>query len=601
MENITFDLPKNQSKVIKVIGVGGGGSNAVNHMYKQGIEEVDFVICNTDLQALENSPVPTKIQLGIELTHGLGAGSNPEVGQKAALESIEEIEAVLDKDTKMVFITAGMGGGTGTGAAPVIAQLAKDKGILTVGIVTIPFQFEGKKRLEQALKGVENMRANVDSLIVINNNKLREVYGNLGFKSGFSKADEILATASKGIAELITNHYTLNVDLEDVRTALSNSGTAIMGSAVAEGENRAKDVVTAALASPLLNDNKIHGARHVLLLIVSGSAEITVDEIGEINDYVQNEAGHNADIMMGVGENLELGEGVAVTIIATGFKAEQQKEILNIGGEPNKIIHTLGNEQKVVQDFSQPQAIQQMAPSPDQPLNPNNVFRQQERIVHQLEVNSQTKKEVTTTNIVDVNMIEVVEPEFVIEKVTTPVQTAVEFTFDIKEQQQVFEQEQTTEQQEQTAVVEQKITTSAPERIVYNLNDFVDEGEGVKKTKKQEPEEAEDGIKMEVRTEKTISTQQTNQTVIAEQSPIENSIEEVLKNRAEERKQKMKDFNYKFNNNISQINELEKEPAYKRMGVDLDLFADEQISRYSVGNSNEPLRSNNSFLHDNVD
>ena len=267
-DTISFDLPKNNSNVIKVIGVGGGGGNAINYMCKQGIKGVDFIICNTDSQALNNSPVPVKIQLGVNLTEGLGAGANPEVGRQAAQESQAEIEQILDSNTKMVFITAGMGGGTGTGAAPVIAEYAKSKNILTVGIVTMPFQFEGKVRMEQAMIGIEKLRKQVDSLIVINNNKLREVYGNLGFKSGFAKADEVLATASRGIAEVITNHYSLNIDLRDARTVLADSGTAIMGSSTASGENRAKDAVMAALDSPLLNDNKISGAKNVLLLIV---------------------------------------------------------------------------------------------------------------------------------------------------------------------------------------------------------------------------------------------------------------------------------------------------------------------------------------------
>lgn len=349
--SISFDLPKNQSNVIKVIGVGGGGSNAINHMFKQGIKGVDFIVCNTDSQALAVSSVPNKIQLGVNLTEGLGAGANPEVGQQSAIESIAEIEKMLDINTKMVFITAGMGGGTGTGAAPVIAQLAKERDILTVGIVTIPFQFEGKVRQEQALLGVERLRKQVDSLIVINNNKLREVYGNLGFKAGFSKADEVLATASRGIAEVITHHYTQNIDLKDAKTVLSNSGTAIMGSASASGENRAKEAIVSALDSPLLNDNKITGAKNVLLLIVSGTNEITIDEIGEINDHIQVEAGHNANIIMGVGEDESLGDSVAVTIIATGFNVEQQNEIVNTA--PEKIIHTLGDEQKLTHNLTQ--------------------------------------------------------------------------------------------------------------------------------------------------------------------------------------------------------------------------------------------------------
>ena len=268
--NFNFDLPKNRSNVIKVIGIGGGGGNAINHMFQQGIMGVDFVICNTDAQALEKSAVPIKIQLGASLTEGLGAGANPDVGKKAAQESLDDITTLLSTQTKMVFITAGMGGGTGTGAAPIIAKMAKEMDILTVGIVTMPFQFEGKIRLEQAQRGLEELKSSVDSLIVINNNKLREVYGNLGFKAGFSKADEVLATAARGIAEVITHHYTQNIDLKDAKTVLSNSGSAIMGSATAEGENRAQESIVKALDSPLLNDNKITGCKNVLLLIVSG-------------------------------------------------------------------------------------------------------------------------------------------------------------------------------------------------------------------------------------------------------------------------------------------------------------------------------------------
>ena len=347
---LPFDLPKNKSNVIKVIGVGGGGSNAINHMFEQGIKGVDFVICNTDAQALDNSPIPNKIQLGVSLTEGLGAGANPEVGEQAALESYDDIKSMLGSNTKMVFVTAGMGGGTGTGAAPIIAKMAKELDILTVGIVTVPFQFEGRMRNEQAQIGVEKLRDEVDSLIVINNNKLREVYGNLGFKAGFSKADEVLATASRGIAEVITHHYTQNIDLRDAKTVLSNSGTAIMGSASASGNERAHTAISKALDSPLLNDNKITGAKNVLLLIVSGIKEITLDEIGEINEYIQAEAGYGANVIMGVGEDESLDESISVTVIATGFNAEQQDSIVNT--EAKKIIHTLGNEQSMQQNLS---------------------------------------------------------------------------------------------------------------------------------------------------------------------------------------------------------------------------------------------------------
>ncbi len=342
MDDLTFDMPKSQSSIIKVIGVGGGGSNAVNHMKRQGIHGVDFIVCNTDAQALSHSPVENKIQLGASLTEGLGAGANPEVGERAALESYEVIQHMLESNTKMVFITAGMGGGTGTGAAPIIAQAAKEMGILTVGIVTAPFGFEGNLRLKQAETGIESLKKQVDSLIVINNDKLREIYGNLGYKSGFSKADEVLATAAKGIAEVITNHYNMNIDLNDARKVLEDSGTAIMGSAVARGENRAQQAVQEALDSPLLNDNHIQGAKHVLLLIVSGpnEHEITFDEIGEINDYIQSQAGNQVDIIMGMGEDISLDDGVQVTIIATGFSANNPVGDIR-PAEPERIVRHL--------------------------------------------------------------------------------------------------------------------------------------------------------------------------------------------------------------------------------------------------------------------
>ena len=330
MENIntpgfSFDLPKGNSSIIKVIGVGGGGNNALKHMYEKGIHGVDLVICNTDTQTLDNNPVANKVQLGVTITEGLGAGADPEVGEKAAIESIEDIKAAMGQNTKMVFITAGMGGGTGTGAAPVIAKVAKDMGILTVGIVTIPFGFEGKRRLEQADIGLEKLRNNVDSLIVINNDKLRQQFGNLGFKSGFSKADEVLTNAAKGMAEVITGYFDVNIDFRDAKSVLANSGTALMSNGVASGENKAEDAVKKALDSPLLNDNKITGAKNVLLLIRSGSEEVTMDEIGVIMDHIQKEAGNTADIIFGVGTDEELGDSVSVLVIATGFAKDHQK------------------------------------------------------------------------------------------------------------------------------------------------------------------------------------------------------------------------------------------------------------------------------------
>jgi cell division protein FtsZ len=338
-----FDIPKENNSIIKVIGVGGGGSNAVNHMYNQGIKGVDFIVCNTDRQALDISPVPYKIQLGPSLTEGLGAGSIPEIGKNAAIENIEDIRELLSKNTKMVFVTAGMGGGTGTGAAPVIAQVARELGILTVGIVTIPFNFEGKKRRQQAEDGLEGMRANVDTLLVINNERLREISGNLSLTNAFSQADDVVNTAAKGIAEVISVTGNINVDFKDVNTVMRDSGHAIMGSASAEGENRAIRCVQDALNSPLLNDNNIEGAKYVLLNITFGDKEVTMDEISEITDYIQEEAGSTADVIWGYGPGEDLGEKLCVTIIATGFNTQP---ITGLEKAPEKKVTVLEDNVK---------------------------------------------------------------------------------------------------------------------------------------------------------------------------------------------------------------------------------------------------------------
>jgi cell division protein FtsZ len=648
--SISFDLPKNQSNVIKVIGVGGGGSNAINHMFKQGIKGVDFIVCNTDSQALQNSPVPNKIQLGVHLTEGLGAGANPEVGQQSAIESISDIEKMLDVNTKMVFITAGMGGGTGTGAAPVIAQLAKERDILTVGIVTIPFQFEGKVRQDQAMIGVEKLRKQVDSLIVINNNKLREVYGNLGFKAGFSKADEVLATASRGIAEVITHHYTQNIDLKDAKTVLSDSGTAIMGSALAIGENRAKEAIIAALDSPLLNDNKISGAKNVLLLIVSGTSEITIDEIGEINDHIQAEAGFNANIIMGVGEDDTLGDSIAVTIIATGFNLEQQSEIVNT--EPKKIIHSLEGEQKVEQDLTPNKVVSAFDFEVDAPTATGN----DEKIVFDLIEEETPVAEVTSAapsafemdlvptseflKNIDVTF-EIVSPingfdtDFFVTpeakeiKVTEPVfvakQEQASFTFDLP----VPKAEDVKEDEIRFSLEDiNEITVNQPVQVVpmtelnetgivkYSLeeymeleNDLLNSQPVAQKVEEQIAPEL--NITMEVKNEPlavptpVAASPYTPPTQYDDVLPTEMTIEESLKMRADDRRRKMKEFNYKFHNNTTKIDELEKVPAYKRSGTDISGTAQQNSnSRLSLGtdsNDDPQLRSNNSFLHDNVD
>jgi len=335
-ELIEFDLPVSGTKIIKVIGVGGGGGNAVNHMYRQGIKDVDFAVCNTDAQALMSSPVPFKVQLGSALTEGRGAGNKPGIGRESAIENLEEIENLLDGNTKMVFITAGMGGGTGTGAAPVIAQVARDRKILTIGIVSIPFRNEGRLRIQQAIEGIREMENHVDSLLVINNERIREIYGDFPISKAFSKADDVLAIAAKGIAEIITCPGFINVDFEDVRTVMQNSGVAIMGSFVAAGENRALKAVEGALNSPLLNNNDIRGAKNILVNITSGETnEVTMDEMNLVNEYVQEMAGNNADLIYGVAVGPEMGEAISVTVIATGFKTSSIPEMTG-GNQPQR-------------------------------------------------------------------------------------------------------------------------------------------------------------------------------------------------------------------------------------------------------------------------
>lgn len=693
-DNIAFDLPKNQSNVIKVIGVGGGGSNAINHMFNQGIKGVDFVICNTDAQALENSSVPNKIQLGIDLTEGLGAGANPQIGEQSAVESMSEIKNMLTTNTKMIFITAGMGGGTGTGAAPIIAKMARDMNILTVGIVTIPFQFEGKIRNDQAQIGVEKLRQNVDSLVVINNNKLREVYGNLGFKAGFSKADEVLATAARGIAEVITHHYTQNIDLRDAKTVLANSGTAIMGSASATGSNRAKDAITKALDSPLLNDNKITGAKNVLLLIVSGTDEITIDEIGEISDHIQTEAGHSANIIMGVGDDDTLEGAVAITVIATGFDAEQQNEITNT--ETKKIIHTLEEEQRAEQNLTTkvtatPVEIP-VEKKPEPPIIKHTLFEEepqvtptitQKKIVHTLENETSSAKNIpfegyieTTDfiknivvdssaidihhlaefeqiliNEIDVNDFEIIsnqKPSIhpkeeastslddfsftinTVEEKSTETQVELEedqmLMFDLPIQQKEEPVETNRFELKEEKPVQDKVITSStlnelevkdPVEIIpvnefskegvkrYSLDDYVEKEQALmnaKPTKKNgEIKEEELLFEKKVVAPKPQIENNDKEPI----DPLNTPISKLLKDRTEERKRTLKDFNYKFRNSASKIDEIEKQPAYKRAGIELDNQKNEDtnLSRTIVNTDDEDLdlRNTNSFLHDNVD
>lgn len=504
-----FELPKEQSSIIKVIGVGGGGSNAVNHMYRQGIKGVDFIVCNTDAQALEISPVPNKIQLGPSLTEGRGAGSLPEVGKNAAIENIDDIKNLLGTNTKMVFITAGMGGGTGTGAAPIIAAAAKDLGILTVGIVTIPFAFEGKKRRAQAEEGLEELKKNVDTLLVISNDKLRVIYGNLKLVEAFGHADDVLTTAAKGIADIITTTLHINTDFADIQTVMKDSGVAIMGSATASGENRAVKAVEHALCSPLLNDSDIKGARYVLLNITCGTEEITMDEFGEITDYIQEAAGQTAEVIQGYGVEESLGDKVSVTIIATGFN--------------NKRDHGF------------------------------DTIRKPEKVVLQLEdiTPSITPAAPVVENKIVENKIE--------EKKDEPI--ADEPMMMIKSE-------------EESAAIEIDMVPSAN---AYH-EPFL----------KNAPEE-----KVE---EKPAASYM---------HPSEDNFDEHLR-RSKERILKLKELSLKLKSPTG-VNDLEKEPAYRRRNIKLDSTphsSENTISRYTLSEDDEKkaeIKPNNSFLHDNVD
>lgn len=583
-----FDLPKDQSSIIKVIGVGGGGSNAVNHMYNQGIKGVDFLICNTDNQALDLSPVPNKIQLGMALTEGRGAGSIPEVGKNAAYENVEEIRELLSKNTKMVFITAGMGGGTGTGAAPIIAEIAQELGILTVGIVTFPFTFEGKKRRLQAEEGLEELRRHVDTLLVINNDKLREIYGNLSLATAFAKADDILTTAAKGIAEIITVTGYINVDFEDVKTVMTKSGVAIMGSAIAEGENRAISAVETALASPLLNDNNIKGANYILLYITSGAEEVLMDEIAEITDFIQDEAGLTADIIWGTGRDESLGDGISVTLIATGFDAtsaiNDTKET-----ESQKVVHQLDDSvphvtpTTVVED--------KVTPVVDETPKETPLFEEPTLI---------KRDEPTVEN----NTTEVTQ-EINFEDTTPKNETPSEETprtFDLNSD--VYEDKKPTFNKD-TFVPRQNIShTVQPSESIFG--------------QKQEEKVIKHDLYGET-SQKTNSTPSWEQSVesksnvTSQNDDVENhtdiekqlDAEEQLK-KSQERIMRLKALSMKLKS-PSGINELENEPAYVRKNIKLKNVphsSDNTTSRYTLGEGEDDdteIRPNNSFLHDNVD
>ena len=610
INNLPFDLPKNQSNVIKVIGVGGGGSNAINYMHSKGIKGVDFVVCNTDSQALESSHVENKIQLGITLTEGLGAGANPEIGEKAAVESFDDIRKMFETNTKMVFITAGMGGGTGTGAAPIISKLAKEMNILTVGIVTMPFQFEGKIRSDQAKIGVNKLRKQVDALIVINNNKLRDIYGNLGFKEGFAKADEVLATASKGIAEVITHHYTQNIDLKDAKTVLENSGNAIMGYSTASGSKRSLEAISSALDSPLLNDNRITGAKNVLLLIVSGTEEITIDEIGLINDYIQERAGHGANIIMGIGDDESLESSISVTVIATWFDPNQQQEIIH--AYPKKIIHNLDDNNEIVQnlhDKKQNKIPLQFDFSSDSidfkntDVSLDSIKENNSNVGNMDEDSTLIDSKININDIEvsydEINLDFVKEEEIEIEDVTVKINE-----FEVKDPELVEPVDQVSLDFDMPITNNKDYSDKIVHELIEDVNEIivndpieiipVNEVDGSEITKSG----IDDYSKLKEINES--SDLKENKRVI---NPMNSSIAEGLAKRTEDRKIKLKEYNYNFNK-AKRISEMEKEPAFKRAGVNLEDAELVKASRTSVSedtNGEINLRTNNSFLHDNVD
>jgi len=673
MSNLDFDMPQNQAATIKVIGVGGGGSNAVNYMYEKGIRGVDFIVCNTDQQALDDSPVPTKIQLGVSITEGLGAGADPQRGKFAAEENIADVIAVLECNTKMVFINAGMGGGTGTGAAPIIAQAAKKLDILTVAIVTIPFVFEGRLRMAQAKAGIEELKQHVDSLIVINNNKLREIYGNLGFKSGFAKADEILATASRGIAEVITQTGHLNIDLNDARMVLANSGTALMGTGTASGTGRSIKAVKGAIESPLLDNNHIRGAKKVLLLIVSGAEEVTFEEMGEISDFIQEQVmidgGSPADIIMGLAEDEELSDAINVTVVATGF--HEGKVVNPITGIPVNVVHELTDEvphKSVVSNFA--------------PTNLPKIESKKVDVRHFLEEDVENSSTEETTNFsqstiesqsqvsmtfdleLDSNeltpefsvdcQIESEEPSFIITEALNDEdiileESLVDDSHIHPDEKVVFnlEDNPTPSENENISTNADLVVEGSSEKIVHTLhiddeNEFTDLNPQIENVEAEielstisntrtanqiintivesevlEEEELNDSdteidlcesdviaIEREMIIEaidKSLGAAKEQPALSSHSDTVQEQIE-----RAQKRKDRLQKFNYRFRNN-SVIDKVEREPAYKRQGVEINNTlhsTDDSLSRMSISSNEDgeiELKSRNTFLHDNVD
>ena len=571
--SIQFEMLKEQSSIIKVIGVGGGGGNAVNHMYKQGISGVDFIVCNTDAQALELSPIPNKVQLGTSLTEGMGAGADPDVGENSAIESIDDIKRMLGTNTKMLFITAGMGGGTGTGASPVLAKAAKEMGILTVAIITTPFSFEGKKRRSQAEEGLNELRKYVDSYLVISNDRLREIFGNLTMTAAFAKADDILTTAAKGIAEIITIPGYVNVDFKDVRTVMNDSGVAIMGNHIASGEDRAIEAVTGALASPLLKDNEIEGARYILLNITSGRKEVTMDEVAIITDYIQEKAGLTADLIWGncIDENLE--DHLSVTIIATGFQTaeERQKE-----KENEKVALPLTPD--TVHEFIKPVAQNQFVEKPVAPVTPAYVTP----VTTATNTNS-------TTSTSQADLFNSTGGKSIPNVSNVAVQqeaNVVRHTLDVEED---FSAEEPTA--EDNGGFELKTSPSVFEFKLPSVFDAYEE--------KVNPE-IEEEVNNIVETNYVSNYTESIAKVEEEEVNFE---DQLLKTK--ERILRLKELSMKLKSSNG-LQELENEPAYKRKQKSLDDVphsSDSQVSRFTLSFDDgvTEIRSNNSFLHDNVD
>ena len=551
---LAFDLPKNQSSVIKVIGVGGGGSNAVNYMYENGIDGVDFAVCNTDLQALEASPITIKIQIGAEITEGLGAGANPEVGRQAAEESIERIVELLESNTKMLFITAGMGGGTGTGAAPVIARAAREKEILTVGVVTVPFWTEGGHRKKYAEKGLEDLRANVDTLLVINNDRLIEVYGDLTLSQAFAKANEVLNTATKGIAEVISQTLMVNIDLNDAKRVLKDSGSAVMGQAYASGENRAIDAIEAALDSPLLHDNNIKGAQQVLLKIVTGSGEkeIRMTELFSIKKHIQDVAGSDVNIIEGIGVEEGMDDEISVTVIATGFKVNK-----NIG--------------------------------PAKPITPK---------IYDLDKDEQTEEEQSVElSPEDTETVDSFEPIFDNRTDESNKQPQGTLNFNTEEESPVLNFDLEEEGSEESPIDFPIAVENVQQEEPINLtSENADDNEKVVvhtlELEEESPEDVITDLKDDVEKEEFT---QINHGISAEQMAL----------RSRQRMERLREITVKLRT-PSGLTDLESEPAYKRREVELDDVAhssESDNSSYLLGEDdgkNVGLKPNN-FLHDNVD